>query len=147
MPVVIFLDAGPVAPSGSPERGHVQHVVEWRMIQRRPQLAENQFEHAPQVRHFPVLNPRIIRAMALGQNPHFKLKPGREKAEHHKGVAFMDQPFREYFRFLPDVIAENAALFVVEILLRPDQFLLHPLGRTGRGDELRMCVAKRRPGS
>ena len=71
------------------------------------------------------------RLMALGQNPGLKRETRRIRRKRQK-IFVLGHHSRSTFDFLPDHVAEDAALFVDVILLRALQFLDHVNGQDGQ---------------
>src|ERR1041384_4657070 len=80
--------------------------------------------------------------MLLRQNPRLKRKARRVWSQRQE-VFVLIHNARSVINFLPDDVAENAALFVQEILLCALQFFDHVDRNNGQRDQLRMGVLER----
>src|SRR6266849_2515049 len=84
--------------------------------------------------------------MLLGQKPDLKREPrGVGSQGNELGVLGDDADLR--FHLLADDVAEDAALFLLVIVLAAVHFLAHALGHDWQRNQLRMGVLERRPGS
>ena len=78
-----------------------------------------------------------MRVMRLGKDPCFKGKAGCERSDCHKRWVLGDDP-APLLHFLPDDIAEDAPIFVLEVSPAPFDLLVDTRGDDGEGDELRV---------
>src|SRR5713101_7633892 len=84
--------------------------------------------------------------MLLGQKPDLKREPrGVGSQGNELGILGDDADLR--FHLLADDVAEDAALFLLVIVLAAVHFLAHALGDNRQRNQLRMGVLERRPGS
>jgi hypothetical protein len=124
----------------------VDQVVQRRIAERRPQAQQDLFERLRQRETFAIANGREIARMRLRHDPRFIRHARRERGDHREGLVLEDQPFGGQGRLLPDDIAENATALEIVVFCRAGQFLLHPLRRDRRGDELRVRMGDRGAG-
>ena len=81
--------------------------------------------------------------MILGHDPRLE-REARRKRRDGKEILVLRNDARGIVHFLADDVAENAALFVLEILLGPFQFFQRLLGDNGQRDHLRVRMLQRR---
>jgi hypothetical protein len=82
--------------------------------------------------------------MGFGKDPGLKRKPGGEGSDGDERFIFGDHAVF-LLKFLPNDIAENAPVFIVEIRLGSLNLFAHPPRDDGKGDDLRMGMFQRRP--
>src|SRR5579871_961349 len=84
--------------------------------------------------------------MLLGQNPGFERETGSVRSKCHE-ILILAHHASAAIHFLPDNVAEDATLFVQEILLGAFEFLGHVDGKNRQRDQLGVRMLQRRPGS
>jgi hypothetical protein len=81
-----------------------------------------------------------VRMVVLRENPYLKRETRSKRAKTDKTAVLVDNPdpLRNLF---PNDVAKHAPVFVIEIVLGPDEFFLHSLRSNRSGNELRMGMA------